>query len=243
LDLKDNFVNFKNIINFKSQNQMLKQILTHLVAAILSLMSATLFIGIGILLIVTTSSILSQIIAVIFIGGGLFLGYKIHATVLSRGIIGFMTSVNASPDFDNLEPSANSNHKKYHLDEFIEAAKKSKNLFKGGYVRVWGNDSLKGMKEDNQLVRISSPHKGMLQLNFSNGNTLRLKNPENIFEGHSYLKILDCDKLEWKTSGGSGKNQRTVSFEKLGKKIEPWSNKKINNKNFNPNDPALLILK
>ena len=221
---------------------MLKQILTHLVAAILSLISATLFIGIGILLIANTSSILSQIIAVIFIGGGLFLGYKIHATVLSRGIIGFMTSVNASPDFDNLEPSANSNHKKYHLNKFIEAAKKSENLFKGGYVRVWGNDSFPGMKGHNHISDISSPERGWLQFRFSNGNSIKIKNPQNILEGSTYLKIPDCKALEWNKADKSDNTLTPLIFVKEKNEIKANLKTSVKSK-FQPNDLALILYK
>lgn len=219
--------------------------LTHFFAGIMAILATSVFLIIGALIAGSSQTILSLIFAVIFIGGGFFIGYKVYKTAVSRGIIPFMTYVNASPDLDNLEPSADLNHKKYDVSEFISAFQKKENLFpKGTSLRVWGNYTFPGFHSLHEIESVKSPDKNRLDIFFSNGRSLKIWNPQYILEGKSYFKIVDCDKIEWKYSDAPGNKPVSAIFELQKKyiKVATQPNIPVNKDSFQPGEPAIVLL-
>jgi hypothetical protein len=225
---------------------MLKKAFTIASAIILGLLSTIIIGGIGILIIMTIAGISAQLIAIIFLSGGFLLGYRVYKTVLGRGPIDFITAVNASPDLDNLEPSANSNHKKYNIAEYVMAFQKQKNLFTtGGAIRIWGNYTFWGFNDFNKIESIQSPETNQLQITFCNGNILKIWDPQSIVEGHTYFKVLNCRRIEWTPLDDSNKSSCSTSFElqNNGIKVLSQHNIAISKNSFQPGEPAVVLLK
>jgi hypothetical protein len=224
---------------------MKNHFLTRFIAGLFALLATSLFCGIGILLVGTSQSILSLIFATIIIATGFFLGYKIYRTALSRGIISFMTSVIASPDLDNLEPSVNSNHKKYDILQFISAFQKKENLFpKGTRLRVWGNYKFPGFNSYHEIESVQSPDKNLLEISFRDEKSLKIWNPQYILEGKSYFKIVNCDKVEWKDTNTSDDKPVTALFELKNNhiKVATQPNIPVSKDSFQPGEPAVILL-
>ncbi len=224
---------------------MNNHLLTHFVAGILALLATSVFFIIGVLTAASSQSILSVIFAGIFIAGGLFIGYKVYRTALSRGIIFFMTSVVASPDLDNLEPTADSDHKKYDISQFISAFQKKENLFpKGTRLRVWGNYTFPGFNSYHEIESVKSPDTKLLEISFSKGTSLKIWNPQYILEGKSYFKIVDCAKIEWTYSEASGNKPVSAVFELENNhiKVATQPNIPVSKDSFQPGEPAVVLL-
>lgn len=224
---------------------MKKPILTHFIAGFLALLAISLFCGIGILLAGSSQSILSLIFATAIIAIGVFLGYKIYKTALNRGIISFMTSVVASPDYDNLEPSVNSNHKKYDISQFISAFHKGESLFPNGTrLRIWGNYTFPGFNSYLEIKDIKSNDLKTLEIFFGSGNKLKIWNPKNIIEGKSYFKILNCEKVEWKYPDPARNKSVSAIFERQNNhiKVSTQRNIPIRKDSFQPGEPALVLI-
>jgi hypothetical protein len=223
---------------------MLKKTLTIATAIILGLLPTIIIGGIGVLIIMTKSGILPQLIAIIFLSGGFFLGYRVYKTVIGRGVIGFITAVSASPDLDNLEPSVNSNHKKYNIAEYIAAFQKQENLFTtGGSIRIWGNYTFSGFNDFNKIESIQSPDTNQLQITFCNGNVLEVWDPKSIIEGHTYFKVLYCNRIEWIRTDDLKKSSLFTSFELQNNSIKVLSqhNIAISKNSFQPGEPAVVL--
>lgn len=224
---------------------MIKQALTRFIAGLFALMATSVFCGIGILTAASSQSIISILFAVIFIAGGFLLGYKVYKTAIHRGILNFMTSVNASPDLDNLEPSANSNHKKYNLREFISAFQKKENLFmKGSKMIIFGNYNFPGFSSNLEIKDIKSNDLKTLEIFFGSGNKLKIWNPQNIIEGKSYFKILNCEKVEWKYPDPVKNKSASAIFEQQNNhiKVSTQRNTPIRKDSFQPGEPALVLI-
>lgn len=224
---------------------MIKQALTHFIAGLFGLMATSVLAGIGILIVSSSQSILSLFFAVIFIAGGLFLGYKVYSTAVHRGIVNFMTSVNASPDLDNLEPSANSNHKKYDLRDFTSAFAKKENLFlKGSQISVWGNHTFPGFGSNVEIKDVKSDDQKTLEILFGSGNKLKIRHPQNIIEGRSYFKILNCEKVEWRYLDPLQNKFVSIIFERPNNhiKVTNHSNILVKWDSFQPGEPSVVLL-
>jgi hypothetical protein len=219
--------------------------LTHFFAGILAILATSVFFIIGVLTADSSQSILSVIFAGMFIAGGLFIGYKVYRTAVNRGIIPFMTYVNASPDLDNLEPSPDSNHKKYDISQFISAFQKKENLFpQGTRLRVWGNYTFPGFNSYHEIISVQSPDQNLLEISFMDQKTLKIWNPQYILEGKSYFKIVDCAKIEWTYSEASGNKPVSAVFELQKNHIEVATQPTIpvSRDSFQPGEPAVVLL-
>ncbi|WMJ74231.1 hypothetical protein RCC89_13795 [Cytophagaceae bacterium ABcell3] len=111
-----------------------------------------------------------------------------------------MTALHATPDLDHLEPTSNSETKRRRPCELVELIEDSKNLCKGGSLRLYG--SWFGKHYDN-CHKIETAHYykrlNIVTLNFKGGLNLKVYNPEHIFEASTFLKVVHADrvKLSW----------------------------------------------
>lgn len=224
---------------------MLRKTLTAVTAIILGLISTVTIGGIGILIVMTTAGIAALLIAVLFLSGGFLLGYKVYKTVLNRGLVNFITAVNASPDLDNLEPSDNSNQRVYDVPEYISAFEKHKYLFNGGTIKIWGNYTFPGFNSFNKIESVKSPKANLLQITFSNGNMLSILAPENIIEGNSYLKVINCQKAEWVWTDASTNSLVSATFVLQNNRVNVIApgNIIVSQDHFQPGEPAIILLK
>jgi len=155
-----------------------------------------------------------------------------------------MTSVVASPDFDNVEPSVDSNHKKYDISQFISAFQKGENLFsKGTTLRVWGNYTFPGFNSFHEIESVKSPNAKLLEISFGKGKSLKIWNPQYLMEGTSYFKIVNCDKVEWRDIEVSEKKVVSAVFELQNNHIlvTTQPNISIRKDSFQPGEPAVVL--
>lgn len=154
----------------------------------------------------------------------IWLGLKIFKKVQIVGPIEFMTTIHASPELDNLEPSKNSETKRRSLEEFVELIKNKQNLCKGGTFRIF-NDWF-GKPYDNfhkiESAEFNKESK-CLTLNFNEGEQLEIYNPIDIFEASTFLKVVKADriKLTWFYYGKAQtkKNQYFLNYRLKDEKI------------------------
>ena len=113
----------------------------------------------------------------------IWLGIKIFNKIQVVGPIEFISAVSASPDMDNLEPTANSSTKRRHPKELVDLIKQKNNLLKGGSFRIFGDwygkpyDNLHIIKNAN-----FDSNESKLTIEFEGQEILEIFNPKHIFE-------------------------------------------------------------
>lgn len=136
-------------------------------------------------------------IFIIFILLGLFLGYIVYITARRRGFDEFSTALNASPDLDNLEPTADSDFRKLDTQEYFEKFTTGNRLCSGGYIRIWGDFRSRQLDIYNEISQVKLDMSDVLTIEFTNNNKVTIVNPKAIYESTTYLKILEASEIIW----------------------------------------------
>lgn len=192
----------------------------------------------------TTGIIIIGLLAI----SSIWLGLKIFKRVQIVGPIEYMTTVHASPDLDNLEPTKDSETKRRSPEEFVRLLENKDNLFIGGSFRIFGDwfgkpydnyHEIENAELNNQLNRLT--------LNFKEGEKLEIYNPRYVFEASTFLKIVKADriKLTWFYYGKTKttENQYFLDYTLTDKKIATETNVDWYKPIFDISlgDPALMI--
>lgn len=93
--------------------------------------------------------------ASLFIPGGFYVGFMVFRTAKSRGILSFLTTVNASPDLDTLQVQQGGKTRKTDAATYTDAYKKDKHLFTGGSISHLGRLERKELREKKYHLRSS----------------------------------------------------------------------------------------
>ncbi|WP_319480052.1 hypothetical protein [uncultured Draconibacterium sp.] len=137
------------------------------------------------------------IIGVLLALSAIWIGIQIFKKVQQNGIVDFMAVVTASPDLDNLEPTANSNTKKRTAKELAELNHKNENIFKEGTLKIFGD--WHGAPYQNSLKILSidyNEEKKQMEILFSENTKILIDEPDLILESPSVLKVLSAKRIK-----------------------------------------------
>ncbi|NHN24853.1 hypothetical protein FIA58_004105 [Flavobacterium jejuense] len=203
---------------------------------------------IGIAIYASLPNTIGLIIVGFLVVSSLWLGLKMFKRVQIVGPIEFMTSVHASPDLDNLEPTNDSETKRRNPEEIVERIKNNDHLFKGGTFRIYGDwfgkpydnyHELKYAEFDKQLNRLT--------LVFKENERLEIYNPRHIFEASTFLKVVNADRitLTWFYLGKTHvkENQYYLDYKRNNNKIVTQTDVDWYKPTFDVSlgEPALII--
>ncbi len=129
--------------------------------------------------------------------GGLFLGYKIFKKIQFTGPMELLTGAHATPELDELEANANSDHVRRSPSEYAELVSRSAHLCQEGTLRLFGEWF--GKPYRNPLTILAAEYDGQtdkLLMTLSEGTQLTITKPRHIFEVGTYFKILEAASVE-----------------------------------------------
>ena len=156
-------------------------------------------------------------------------GTRIFTSIQRTGVIDFFTTINASPDLDNINPTEGSNTKRRTAEELTHAFQQGKQLFNGGTIRVFGNWHGRRYNNYREIRNINyDTSKKIMTISFSENTKLTLNEPQHILESPSVLKIISAKKVQLefpqkaKNSNKTQKHHET--YTKENKKIITESN-------------------
>ena len=142
---------------------------------------------------------------------GLFIGFQVFRMAKRRGILAFITTVNASPDMDNLEPSGKE-VERVKVKELVESINSGDNIFKGGNIRIWGDWKERGLEAHHRLIKANYiDTEKLLKISFEDSSEVHIWNPQLIQESDSYFKIVKADKVRWEWMP-SGQQQKLYYY-------------------------------
>lgn len=122
------------------------------------------------------------------------------------------TAFRASPDLDNLEPSADSETRKLSMEEYVVNFSKSDVKFKGGgYLRIWGDYKSRRLEEYHLVSNVELLDQSTIQISFQSGNRLRIWKPETIFDAPTFMKVLKAERIKWEWY--DNKNNKRYYYE------------------------------
>lgn len=177
------------------------------------------------------------IIGVLLILSAIWIGTQIFKKIQQNGIVDFMAVVTASPDLDNLEPSAESNTKKRTAKELAELNHKNENIFQRGTLKIFGDWHGEPYQNSLKILRIYyNEELKQMEIQFSENTRIIIDEPDHILESPSVLKILSVKriKLEFqqKKKGSTEetsyfKNYKVVNNRVLTETNMDWIKQKI----------------
>jgi hypothetical protein len=201
----------------------ISNILTTIAAVIIGLLLATVFVMIGLMIYTSIRGIEGIAIALLISLVGIFLGFVVYSTAKRRGILEFLTTVRASPELDNLEPTENSDFRKLTIAEYLDKFKNGDRLFNGGLIRIWGDFKSRKLDKFNEIQTVKKIDLEKFQINFVGGNQLTIWNPEIILESLSYLKILKAERIRWEWHDQNG-TENYYDYSIIDNKIKTVTN-------------------
>ncbi|WP_299581639.1 hypothetical protein [uncultured Sunxiuqinia sp.] len=138
-------------------------------------------------------NMLGIVLSLLLVSAACWAGYSIYVKVQRNGIIDFLTVVNASPDLDNLEPTADSQTKQRSPQELVDLWDQGLNVFKGGTIRIFGDWFGAPYEYPVKINAVGYDNfSKTMTLSFDKGIQIRLREPGAILESRSFLRILSA---------------------------------------------------
>ena len=118
----------------------------------------------------------------------LYVGIQIYRTARGRGILAFITTVHASPDLDNLEPSGDAEVRRVNVKEYVGFVENGKSFFREGSIRIWGDWQGRNLGQRHIIKGAQyKESESLLLVQFEDGSQVSVWNPQTITESPTYL--------------------------------------------------------
>lgn len=204
--------------------RMIINIITGFLIGITPLLVAFIF---GVIIYNALPNIFGSFLIIILGVLALWLGVIIFKKIQLIGPIEFFTLNSASPDLDNLELDPNSGTKRRQPIELTELIEKNKNLCGGGRIRIYGKWLNKSFGKNQKIINSSFDRiLKVLTINFEDGKAIEIRNPKQIFEASTFLKINESDEIRWTWKRDRELTSKCsfVTYKRIFDKIETDSN-------------------
>lgn len=212
--------------------------LVNLIAGIIVGITPLIIAGIfGLLINNELQNILGIILCVILELLAAWIGIQIFQKIQRNGIVDFVAVVFASPDLDNLEPTATSKTKKRTPKELAELNHKNQSIFQGGTLKIFGDWHGKPYQNALKILHIDyAEDKKQMVIQFSRNTRILIDEPGHILESPSVLKILSAKRIklefQYKKKGSTEEGSYFKIYTVVKNKIETetnigWTKQKI----------------